>query len=374
MIQRNASVPCSARSRSWAVSPGRPKRTRLGRLSLRALGLPWLLGACALSLAGPAVAEAPASAPVKRTLCVWDPGGASGDVFTKAKDDRSAALAAGVDFVMKPYTDEKTAAEDFKAGQCHAVLMTGSRVRQFQKFSGSFEAIGGLQTYAELKSLVQAVSRPKASKLMTSGEYEVAGIAPGGAVYLLVNDRSLDTVAELAGKRIATLAYDDASKFMVQSIGSSMIAADVGTFAGMFNNGTVDACYAPATAYHVMELYKGVGEKGGVIRYPLAQLTLQLLIRKKDFPEGFGQATRAYYASQFDAHLRTVSAAEASIQSNHWLDLPKADTIRYAQQFADVRVKLRDDQALYHPMALKLMRKVRCRSDGSRAECAQRRE
>lgn len=351
---------------------------------LRAMTCSWLLGACALTSVGTSSAKPTAAAPpsaevakrgaVRRTLCVWDPGGASGDIFAKAKDDRLASLVAGVQFDLKPYTDEKTAAEDFKAGQCQAVLMTGSRVRQFQKFSGSFEAIGGLQTYAELKKLVEAVSRPKASKLMISGEYEVAGVAPGGAVYLLVNDRSMDTVEALAGKRIATLAYDDASKFMVRSVGSSMVAADMGTFAGMFNNGTVDACYAPATAYHVMELYKGVGKKGGVVRYPLAQLTHQLLIRSKDFPAGFGEKTRAYYASQFDAHMRTVQAAEKAIEASHWLEIPKADMVRYAEQFADVRVKLRDDQSLYHPVALKLMRKVRCRSDATRAECAQKRE
>ena len=38
--------------------------------------------------------------------------------------------------------------------------------------------------------------------------------------------------------------------------------------------------------------YKGVGKKGGVIEYPLAQMTLQLLIHKDRFPEGFGASSR----------------------------------------------------------------------------------
>ncbi len=342
----------------------------------------WLFARRLLLLASALLLTAPASTPpedeaggaVKRTLCVYDPGGASGDIFARERDHRTAALALGVDFDLKPYTDERTAAEDFKAGQCHAALLTGTRVRRFQKFAGTFEAVGALPTYGELEKLVNTVSSPKAAKLLTSGEYEVAGIAPGGAIYLYVSDRTVDTVEELAGKRIATLAYDDASRFMVRTVGSSMVSADVGTFAGMFNNGSVDACYAPATAYRVLELYKGVGTKGGVIRYPLAQLTLQLLIRTGDFPAGFGQATREYYARRFDADLRIVRAAESSIEPSHWVEIPEDHKAEYAERFLDVRVRLRDDMGLYDATALKLMRKLRCRRDATRAECAQNRE
>ncbi len=80
------------------------------------------------------------------TLCVYDPGGGNGDIYNMMKDYKVAAKAWGVDFKMKPYTDEKTASEDFKAGQCNAVLMTGTRVRQYHRFSGSMEAMGALPT------------------------------------------------------------------------------------------------------------------------------------------------------------------------------------------------------------------------------------
>ena len=58
-----------------------------------------------------------------KTLCVYDPGGASGDAYQIIKDYRTAAAGWGVNFTLKPYTDEKTAAEDFKAGQCQAVAV-----------------------------------------------------------------------------------------------------------------------------------------------------------------------------------------------------------------------------------------------------------
>ncbi len=324
--------------------------------------------------AGLAALASPAMAAEKRSLCVYDPGGANGDIYNMLKDYRTNAAGWGVDFTMKPYTDEKTAAEDFKAGQCHAVLMTGTRVRQFHKFSGSLEAMGALKTYGQLKTVISSLSKKRAGKLMKSGNYEVAGVWPGGAIYMLVRDRKVDTVAELAGKRIATLEYDEASKVMVRQVGASMVAADVGTFSGMFNNGSVDACYAPATAYKALELYKGIGKKGGVVRYPLAQLTLQLLVRTKDFPADFGEKSRAFAASKFNMGMKFVKDAEKAVPAKHWIDIPAADKGRYDEMFLNVRVRLRDKEKIYHKTTLKLLRKIRCKTDPARAECAEKRE
>ena len=162
-----------------------------------------------------------------KTLCVYDPGGASGDAYQIIKDYRTAAAGWGVEFTLKPYTDEKTAADDFKAGQCDAVVLTGTRVRRFQKFSGTIEAMGGLPTYAHLKKVVKALANPKAGKLLKSGDFETAGILPGGAVYLLVNDRSINTVEKMAGKRLAVLEYDKAAKVMVSHVGASSVSAAI---------------------------------------------------------------------------------------------------------------------------------------------------
>lgn len=315
-----------------------------------------------------------AQAAEKKSLCVYDPSGANGDIFNITKDYRTAALAWGVEFDLKPYTDEKTANEDFKARKCDAVLMTGTRSRAFQRFSGTIEAMGALSSYDALKAVVGRLANPKAANLMKSGEYETAGIFPGGAVYLLVRDRGINTVSELAGKKIATLDFDEASKVMVRQVGASLVPADVSNFAGMFNNGAVDACYAPASAYKALELYKGVGDKGGVIRYPLAQMTLQLLIRTADFPEGFGQSSREYSLKNFSKGLAMVQKAESDVPAAHWVDIPDADKANYDEMFLDVRVRLRDQEKVYDGRALKLMRRVRCGQQASRAECALERE
>ena len=70
---------------------------------------------------------------------------------------------------------------------------------------------------------------------------------------------------------------------MASQVGASVVGAEIGTFAGMFNNKNVAICYAPALAYEALELYKGMGNSGGVINYPLAQVTFQVLIEAASF-------------------------------------------------------------------------------------------
>ena len=216
--------------------------------------------------------------------------------------------------------------------------------------------------------------RPKAAPLMKQGDYEVAGIWPIGAIFLYVRDRNVNTTEKLAGKKIATLSYDQAAITMVRQVGASMVASEISNFAGKFNNGNVDALYAPASAYKALELYRGIGKNGGVIRYPIAQLTQQLFIRSADFPDGFAQSARGFAKKTFNAARRGVQSAEKQIPGAAWIDIPASDKVRYDEMFRDVRLTLRDKKKVYAKKALRLMRKVRCKADGSRAECADKLE
>ncbi|MBP8852906.1 MAG: hypothetical protein KBG81_07750, partial [Moraxellaceae bacterium] len=55
-----------------------------------------------------------------QVLCVWDPMGAQGGGYNTMKDYVISARGwgPGVNITLKPYTDERVATEDFKAGQC----------------------------------------------------------------------------------------------------------------------------------------------------------------------------------------------------------------------------------------------------------------
>ncbi len=126
---------------------------------------------------------------------------------------------------------------DFNAGQCDAVAATDIRIRPFNRFTGSISAVGALPSYDDLKTLLATLAQPKAASLMKDGDYEVLGIVPAGAGYLFVNDRSIDTAGELAGKRIATLDYQKDAIHMVNYVKATVVPSDITNFAGKFNNG-----------------------------------------------------------------------------------------------------------------------------------------
>lgn len=150
---------------------------------------------CAMTIASTAAANE------SRTLCVYDPSGANGDAFATMKDYQVAASQWGIDFQLKPYTNEKTASDDFKAKKCDAVFLTGVRARSFSKAASTLEALGALPSYELLGDAISLLAQPKAAKMMKNGDYETAMIMPMGAVYLMVRDRAWSSIEDIAGKR-----------------------------------------------------------------------------------------------------------------------------------------------------------------------------
>ena len=309
----------------------------------------------------------------KLSICVFDPLGANGSLFNTMKDYRNAAFEWGADVEPRAYTDEKIAVDDFKAGQCDAMMVTGSRSRPFNKFAATIEAIGAIGDEDMLRTLLATISGPKAAKYMREGQYEVAGIMPAGPIYLFTRDKEIDTVEELSGKRVATIDYDEPSIYLVNHVGASMVPSNSANFSGKFNNGSVDVAYAPAVAYKPLELYKGLEENGGILNFVLAYMDFQIVIRADKFPEGFGQKSRSAVASYFDRVNEFVKKETNEIDPKYWIDLPEDVQQQYGNILRDVRIKLRD-KGVYDGKMLKLMRKLRCKSNPAAAECAEKLE
>ncbi len=314
-----------------------------------------------------------AHAAEKRKFCVFDPLGATGPVFNLTKTTKVKALGWGYDFDMTAYTDEKIASDDFKAGQCDGVLLTDVRAREYNRFTATLVAMGAMPSYEQLKTVLQTLSQPKAAALMSDGNYEVAGIAPAGAIYVFTRDRSIDRVERIQGRKVATLDYDPAAVVMVRKVGASVVSATTSSFAGKFNNGSVDVAYAPAVAYTPLELYKGVEPNGGIFQYNFAQMTFQAILHKSKFNAEFAQKMREYYHSRHDEFMEIITKAEADIPESAWIRPTAEDAQGFDNMLKDVRIALRDE-GLYEPKALKLMLKVRCSVDPSKAECSDGRE
>jgi len=217
------------------------------------------------------------------------------------------------------------------------------------------------------------MSSPKLNDKMTSGLFEVAGILPIGAAYVMVNDRAINSVEKAAGKKIAVLDYDKSQAKMVQQLGAQPVASEVINFGTKFNNGQVDIIAAPAIAYQPLELYKGIGSKGGIYRFPLVQLTANILIRKDKFPEGFGQKSRVWIQQQFDRAIALVDTSEKAVPAAAWLDIPAGDREKYDVLMRESRIQMTAD-GFYDPEMMKILKRIRCRLDASLGECADKRE
>ena len=317
-------------------------------------------------------------------VCVYDILGASGDLFNMAKDYAVAMQKAGAQVELKGYTDERVATEDFRTGQCDAVIATAFRTRQFNAVAGSVDTLGATTivrdgkidigaSYDVVRKLVQTFAAPAASKLMVDGNFEVGGMIPLGAAYPIVNDRKINTVEALAGKKIAAFDHDKAQAVMIQRIGAQPVSADITNFSTKFNNGTVDMIAAPTLAYKPLELAKGIGKNGAITRFPIMILTYQMVLNKAKFPDGFGLKSREYWAGQFDRALQLIKQADASIPPATWMELSAENSYKYTLMLRESRIDIAQ-KGLYDKRGLKVIKKVRCNVNPTDPECTTKSE
>ncbi len=308
---------------------------------------------------------------VHRTLCVFDVSGASGAVYQLMKDYAIEAQRWGVDLRLRPYTDESTAKDDFEAGKCAAVELTGVRNRGLVKFAGSLDMMAGLPDYRALHLAIDVISSPRAAPLMRSGPYETVGILPGGAVYLFGRDRQrLRDAKALTGDRMAVLAYDRQAVAMARFAGVAVVPATISTFASLFNNGSVNLCYAPALAYFPLELYKGLGTRGGILKLNLGMLTFQIDTHWTLFPKDFGARSRRWIARHdWRPAMQMIRRVTARIPARYWVSPSRHQASGYRQMFAEVRQQLWQRHVYSRRMQV-LLKRIRCRENPADPECS----
>lgn len=333
-------------------------------------------GLVALALAGTATTADAA----KVRLCVYDPSGVGGEGYRAAMDYRLEMAQYGADIELKAYTNERVAVEDFRTDQCEAVLATALRTRQFNGVAAALDSLGASTivrqgkvdldaSFEVVRRFIDMMSSAKAGELMVSGAYEVAGMLPLGAAYAFVNDRSISTLDSAKGRKVASLDHDKGQAEVIRRVGANAVTADTMNFANMFNNGNVDVVVAPTIAYKPLELFRGIGSKGGVSRFPLTILTYQLVIKPERFPKGFGQKSRDYMAQNFDIAIASLRLADRGVPEAFWIDAPSDAVQRSVALLRQVRVQMAE-QGVYDKRGLKLAKKIRCAVAPESAECA----
>lgn len=312
----------------------------------------------------------------KNSMCLFDPVGQGGDMYALLKDFRTKALGWGVDLQLKAYDNESVIIDSFKAGKCDSIAVTGMKIRPFNKFTSTIEAVGALPEYSDVKTLFEYLSKPELAKYMKQGEYEIAGVMPVGNVYTFVRDRvwvEEGLQDNFQGKKVSVFEGDNVSYEMIRSMGANPVMVNTTSFAGKFNNGAVDITFSPAVAYEPFELYKGLKPNGGIIRHPLIQLTFQMVIRHDKFPSDFAAKARAEAYDKMGYAMQYVHLTEKRIPEEQWVEPLLREQGAMNEMMRQARIKLRDD-GIYDANMLKLMRKIRCKRDPRHFECADKAE
>jgi hypothetical protein len=335
--------------------------------------------ACSALLGTPA-AHAADAAP---TICVWDPLGPSGPIFDAAKNYALQMQGKGMEIKLKSYTDERVASEDFRVGQCQGLMATSLRTKTYNPTPGAMD-YGGTATivrdgkidmdasYEVVRKAIALFSSPAAAKLVVNDKYELGGILPTGAVYTFVRDRNIFKKG-FAGAKLPALDDDKVQSYLIQRIGAQAIACDISNFVTRFNNGALDAIFAPAIAYKPLEIYRGVGTNGGVSRLPLAFTSMQIVFDRSKFPSGFGEASREAWARQVDNAIATARKADKDIPQDKYIDLDMQAAVDFVSSQRDTRVDLAE-KGFYDKQGLKIMKRIRCNINNAAAECSTKAE
>lgn len=322
----------------------------------------------------------PLEKPLYISVCFFDFQGKNGDIYSQAKDLVLIARRWNVIVELKVFTDERITAENFKTGQCDAAGISTLRARQFNSFMGSVDSVGGVPDYAGMRLLIHTLLDPKIAPMTITGKYQILGIMPIGGAYVHVNNRHIDSIEKAAGKKIAVLDWDKTQTEIVKRIGAQPISADLSNIGGKFNNGQVDIVVMPALAYRPLELYRGLGEYGGIYKFPLAQMSASLVIDreriKKKLPD-LDEKLNIFrgIASQFmdqmlDQIFRILDRTEKDIPDKYWLPLEKGNEDGFKRMMREARIQM-TKEGYYDPRMMKLLKKVRCKQNPTDAECSQ---
>lgn len=83
-----------------------------------------------------------------QNVCVFDLLGKSGESYKMMEEWALAAKSWQADITLIPFQDEALVDRRLREGTCDAAYMTSMRARNYNKFAGSIDAIGGVTSNA----------------------------------------------------------------------------------------------------------------------------------------------------------------------------------------------------------------------------------
>lgn len=303
-----------------------------------------------------------------QTVCVYDLNGSSGENYALMKDYVLAARKWNVDLVLQAYNNEEKAVQDFKNKSCDALVASSFSTRQFNNFTGTFNAIGAVPSLQLAQDALLLMNNPTFAKDMVEGSYEVAGLIPLGSAYFVMKDRNINTLEKMEGKRIGVLKIDPVQRRMAQKVGTQPVEMTIDTAGQKFRDNEIDILPCPTFGFVPFEVYRSMGTKGGVARFPLSFITLNLILRQNRFPEDFGVKSRQWFVQQTPRLMNKVARYEQAVPSKVWFDIPEEDQLGYMRLLRQMRVEFINNKT-YNLKMINLLKRLRCTQAPSSFEC-----
>lgn len=313
----------------------------------------------------------------KVMLCIFDPTGQNGYAYGYAKDYVLQAPRFGLQnpIEIKIYTNEALLVTDFKTGRCDAAIMSNLRARQFNSYTGSLDAMGALVSNKDLSSALQVLSSKALAPKMSQGGYEVLGIIPIGAAYMMVDDRRINTISKAKDTKVAVFNLDQSINKLAQKVGAQPVPMNLATIATAFNTHKVNVLSVPAVAFKPFELATGMVAadgrvKGGVIRFRMAQITAAFIVHKNKLPNSeVSQKIREYIYSQIGTAYRFIDNSEKDIDDKYWVNLSPADQQSNLALMRSTRIEM-TAEGIYDKEMMHLLKNIRCKTTPTNAECS----
>lgn len=302
-------------------------------------------------------------------ICIFDLGGTSGDTYILMKDFALQSQKWGVPLELQVYPEETEVIRAFQQQYCQGMVLTDIAARQFNRFVGSMNAVGAIPNYRVARAVYQTMLNPKLEPYMTEGRTEVAGVMPMGLVYSFSQDRQyVATLGNMMGKRIGVLDTDPLQSRLIKRIGAQPIPQKTSRYQKLFNQHLIDILPAPVMAYSALELEQGLGEKGGVSRFPLLLLSQVLMIDPAAFPRGYGQWGRGWMHAEVPRLLRQIDQHERNVPARRWVEIPAVDQLGYRRLMREMRVNF-IQEGIYDGKMLTLIKRVRCTFNPQEFDC-----
>jgi hypothetical protein len=303
-----------------------------------------------------------------RTLCVWDVLGKQGPIYTETVDQQLRLKHYGIHMDVAAYTDEQDVVDKLKSGECDTSVMSGVQAKQFNNFTGSIGALGGLPSRKHMKYLLQVLASTHAHKKMQQGDYHIVGVIPVGENYLYTHDEKKPTLKRTFSGQASIVGSDASQKALFDSFGMKIIKEkSTAAAAGAYNLANADVLMAPLVGYNMFNLGAGL-KSGSIVDYPLSQMTLQIVSRIDTIPPEVGQFLREDMFVRLNMMYRIIEKNSREVPREKMFKFSPREERILDTKIATIRQQVTDDGG-YDKGMMKLQRKIRCKIDKAREEC-----